>query len=68
MQWVLKARGTGVLSALIMGTATVTLAATLLTTVTRLRMHEVRDSLLANSEKSEDLRNLTLLSRVSLIN
>lgn len=68
IQWVQKARNTGILSAAIMGSSVVVLAATLLTTVTRLRMHELRDSLLQSSEKNEDLRNLTLLSRISLIN
>lgn len=68
MGWVAKAKSSGILNAAIMGTTAVVLAGTLLTTVTRLRMYELRDSLLASNEKSDELRNLTLLSRVSLIN
>jgi|GEM_PF-3297595 len=68
MGWIAKAQSSGIFSAAIMGTTAVVLASTLLTTVTRLRMHELRDSLLASNEKSDDLRNLTLLSRVSMIN
>ena len=68
MGWIAKAQGSGIFSAAIMGTTAVVLAGTLLTTVTHLRMHELRDSLLASNEKADELRNLTLLSRVSLIN
>lgn len=68
MGWIAKAQSSGIFSAAIMGTTAVVLASTLLTTVTHLRMHELRDSLLASNEKSDELRNLTLLSRVSMIN
>ncbi|MFO1472371.1 MAG: hypothetical protein U1F27_15205 [Turneriella sp.] len=68
MGWIAKAQGSGIFSAAIMGTTAVVLASTLLTTVTHLRMHELRDSLLASNEKADELRNLTLLSRVSMIN
>lgn len=68
MDWVKRARTTGILGAAVMGTGAVVLAGTLLTTVTRLRMYELRDSLQSFNEKSDDLRNVTLLSRVSLIN
>ena len=67
MGWIAKAQSSGFLSAAIMGTTAVVLASTLLTTVTHLRMHELRDSLLASNEKGDELRNLTLLSRVSMI-
>lgn len=67
MGWIAKAQNSGFLSAAIMGTTAVVLASTLLTTVTHLRMHELRDSLLASNEKGDELRNLTLLSRVSMI-
>lgn len=68
MDWVKKARATGMLPAAAMGAGAVILATTLLTTVTRLRMYELRDSLQSFNEKSDELRNVTLLSRVSLIN
>ncbi|MBX3720858.1 MAG: hypothetical protein KF713_03400 [Turneriella sp.] len=68
MDWVKKARATGFLGSALMGAAAVVLAGTLLTTVTRLRMFELRDSLQSFNEKNDDLRNVTLLSRVSLIN
>lgn len=68
MDWVKKARATGMLPAAAMGVGAVVLATTLLTTVTRLRMYELRDSLQSFNEKSDELRNVTLLSRVSLIN
>lgn len=50
------------------GTIVLGAAALLLSTVSRLRMFELRDSLQAFNEKSDDLRNVTLLSRVSMIN
>jgi tetratricopeptide (TPR) repeat protein len=68
MDWVKRARATGVLGAAAMGVGAVVLAGTLLSTVTRLRMFELRDSLQSFNEKNDDLRNVTLLSRVSLIN
>ncbi len=68
MGWIAKAQSSGIISAAIMGTTAVVLASTLLTTVTHLRMHELRDSLLASNEKNDELRNLTLLSRISMIN
>lgn len=68
MDWVKKARATGMLPAAVMGAGAVVLATTLLTTVTRLRMYELRDALQSFNEKSDELRNVTLLSRVSLIN
>jgi len=51
-----------------MGAMVLAGSAMLLSTVTRLRMFELRDSLQAFNEKSDDLRNVTLLSRVSMIN
>ncbi len=68
MEWVKRARATGFLGAAAMGAGAVVLAGTLLTTVTRLRMFELRDSLQSFNEKNDDLRNVTLLSRISLIN
>jgi tetratricopeptide (TPR) repeat protein len=68
MNWVKRAQTTGFLGAAVMGAGAVIIAATLLTTVTRLRMYELRDSLQSFNEKNDDLRNVTLLSRIALIN
>jgi len=62
-----RARSSGFLSAAVLGVVVVLLAVALLTTVSRLRMYELRDSLQAFNEKSDDLRNVSLLSRISLI-
>ncbi|MFZ5630377.1 MAG: tetratricopeptide repeat protein [Spirochaetota bacterium] len=68
MHWVGRARDTGIVAALIWGSAFAVLAGSLLSTVTRLRMAELRDNLQSANEKSDDLRNVALLSRVALIN
>lgn len=68
MTWIGRAQKSGVLGSVLMGGAAVGLAVILLTAMTRLRMYELRDSLQAFNEKKDDLRNVTLLSRISLIN
>ncbi|HNL11920.1 MAG TPA: hypothetical protein PKM44_15515, partial [Turneriella sp.] len=68
MHWVGRARDTGIVAALVWGSAFAVLAGSLLSTVTRLRMAELRDNLQSANEKSDDLRNVALLSRVALIN
>lgn len=68
MQLILRARHSGLGSAVALAVAGVVVATTLLTTVTRLRMFELRDNLQALNEKDDDLRNASLLSRLALIN
>jgi hypothetical protein len=68
MQLILRARHSGLGSAVALAVAGVVVATTLLTTVTRLRMFELRDNLQASNEKDDDLRNASLLSRLALIN
>lgn len=68
MTWISRAQRSGVFGSVLMGAAAVGLAVVLLTTMTRLRMYELRDSLQSFNEKNDDLRNVTLLSRISLIN
>lgn len=68
MYWVERTRDAGIIAALVWGGACAALAGSLLSTVTRLRMAELRDSLQSASEKHADLRDVALLSRVALIN
>ncbi len=68
MQFILRARQSGLVSAILLAAAGIVVATTLLTTVARLRMFELRDNLQASNEKDDDLRNASLLSRLALIN
>lgn len=67
MRWVGRTLDTGIVAALIWGSAFAVIAGNLLVTVTRLRVAELRDSLQSANEKSDDIRNVALLSRVALI-
>lgn len=68
MQWTARLRHSGFSAALVLSVIVAMLAGSLMHTVTRLRMVELRDSLQATNEKSDDLRNVALLSRIALIN
>jgi tetratricopeptide (TPR) repeat protein len=68
MQWVERARSSGVFAAFLMGIFTVLVVGVLLRSVTHLRMHELRDSLQSINEKSNALRNANLLTRIAMIN
>lgn len=68
MQLILRVRQSGLGAAVGIAAAGIIVATTLLTTVTRLRMYELRDNLQASNEKDDDLRNASLLSRLALIN
>ncbi|AFM12867.1 tetratricopeptide repeat protein [Turneriella parva] len=68
MQLILRARQSGLGAAAAIAGLGIIFATTLLTTVTRLRMFELRDNLQASNEKDDDLRNASLLSRLALIN
>lgn len=68
MQWTARLRHSGFSAALVLSAIVAMLAGSLLHTVTRLRMVELRDSLQATNEKSDDVRNVALLSRIALIN
>lgn len=68
MQFIVRARQSGLASTVLLASAAVIVATTLLTTVARLRMFELSDNLQASNEKDDDLRNASLLSRLALIN
>ncbi|MBS0619090.1 MAG: hypothetical protein JSR44_12935 [Spirochaetes bacterium] len=67
MQWWRRARSSGFLSATLFAIFAVLLATQLLRTISRLRLFELSSTLQSYSEKNDEVRNTTLLSRLALI-
>lgn len=67
MKSLFRIQKTGILAVLFIAIVSAIAAQSLLSTVTKLRMVELRDSLNAASESKTDVRNIALLSRVQLI-
>jgi len=68
MRWLRQTVNTGFVGAFFLGSACALLAGSMLSTVANLRLMELRDNLQAANEKSDEVRNVALLSRVALIN
>lgn len=67
MKSLFRMRKTGIVAVLFVAIVSALAAQSLLSTVTALRMVELRDSLNAASESKTDVRNIALLSRIQLI-
>jgi len=67
MRWLRQTVNTGFVGAFFLGSACAVLAGSMLSTVASLRLTELRDNLQSANEKTDDVRNVALLSRVALI-
>ncbi|HRP68628.1 MAG TPA: hypothetical protein PLY93_03785 [Turneriella sp.] len=65
--WVKRIRFSDLFINLVVGFGALAVAFGLMRTVTRLRMYELRDSLQSFNEKNDEVRNISLLSRISLL-